>query len=84
MPDDLALLTGPGAAALLAAALATVDQELLGWRVRSVDHGTAFDIAGSGIAREASLVLACRRAAQLAPGWETVWETARQGSSQLA
>ncbi len=50
----------------------------------SVDHGTAFDIAGSGIAREASLVLACRRAAQLAPGWETVWETARQGSSQLA
>lgn len=38
LPDDLALLTGPDAAALLAAALATVDQELLGWRVRSVDH----------------------------------------------
>nr|WP_294695845.1 4-hydroxythreonine-4-phosphate dehydrogenase PdxA [uncultured Friedmanniella sp.] len=44
----------------------------------SVDHGTAFDIAGQGIAREASLVLACRRAAQLAPGWEAVWNAARQ------
>jgi 4-hydroxythreonine-4-phosphate dehydrogenase len=36
----------------------------------SVDHGTAFDIAGKGIAREASLVLAIRRAAELAPGWD--------------
>jgi 4-hydroxythreonine-4-phosphate dehydrogenase len=44
----------------------------------SVDHGTAFDIAGQGIAREGSLVLSCRRAAQLAPGWETVWNTAQQ------
>lgn len=44
----------------------------------SVDHGTAFDIAGQGIAREASLVLACRRAAQLAPGWEAVWSAAQQ------
>lgn len=44
----------------------------------SVDHGTAFDIAGQGIAREASLVLACRRAAQLAPGWEAVWNAAQQ------
>ena len=35
----------------------------------SVDHGTAFDIAGQGIAREASLVLATRRAAELARGW---------------
>ncbi|GAA3721954.1 4-hydroxythreonine-4-phosphate dehydrogenase [Spinactinospora alkalitolerans] len=35
----------------------------------SVDHGTAFDIAGKGIAREASLVLSIRRAAELAPGW---------------
>jgi 4-hydroxythreonine-4-phosphate dehydrogenase len=35
----------------------------------SVDHGTAFDIAGKGIAREASLVLALRRAAELAPVW---------------
>ncbi len=44
----------------------------------SVDHGTAFDIAGQGIAREASLVLALRRAAQLAPGWDHVWRTARR------
>jgi 4-hydroxythreonine-4-phosphate dehydrogenase len=43
----------------------------------SVDHGTAFDIAGRGIAREDSLVLATRRAAALAPGWSEVWETAR-------
>jgi len=43
----------------------------------SVDHGTAFDIAGKGIAREDSLVLAAERAAQLAPGWNHVWETAR-------
>jgi 4-hydroxythreonine-4-phosphate dehydrogenase len=35
----------------------------------SVDHGTAFDIAGTGVAREASLVLAIQRAAALAPGW---------------
>jgi 4-phospho-D-threonate 3-dehydrogenase / 4-phospho-D-erythronate 3-dehydrogenase len=45
----------------------------------SVDHGTAFDIAGQGIAREASLVLACERAAQLAPGWDAVWQAARAG-----
>jgi 4-hydroxythreonine-4-phosphate dehydrogenase len=44
----------------------------------SVDHGTAFDIAGKGIAREASLVLSCRRAAELAPGWDRVWQTVRQ------
>ena len=43
----------------------------------SVDHGTAFDIAGQGIAREASLVLSCRRAAELAPGWGTVWQAAQ-------
>jgi 4-hydroxythreonine-4-phosphate dehydrogenase len=43
----------------------------------SVDHGTAFDIAGTGVAREASLVLAMERAAQLAPGWEHVWRTAQ-------
>lgn len=47
----------------------------------SVDHGTAFDIAGQGIAREASLVLACRRAAQLAPGWDHVWRTAQEAES---
>lgn len=43
----------------------------------SVDHGTAFDIAGQGIAREASLVLALRRAAELAPGWGHVWRATR-------
>jgi len=43
----------------------------------SVDHGTASDIAGKGIAREASLVLSCERAAQLASGWDSVWQTAR-------
>lgn len=43
----------------------------------SVDHGTAFDIAGKGIAREDSLILAAERAAHLAPGWSQVWETAR-------
>ncbi|MQA08600.1 MAG: 4-hydroxythreonine-4-phosphate dehydrogenase PdxA [Pseudonocardiaceae bacterium] len=45
----------------------------------SVDHGTAFDIAGTGLAREASLVLATRRAAELVPGWRQVWETASAG-----
>jgi 4-hydroxythreonine-4-phosphate dehydrogenase len=38
----------------------------------SVDHGTAFDIAGKGVAREASLVLAVQRAATLAPGWRAI------------
>lgn len=41
----------------------------------SVDHGTAFDIAGKGVAREESLVLSCRRAAQLAPGWRLIAAT---------
>ena len=45
----------------------------------SVDHGTAFDIAGRGIAREASLVLAMERAAVLSPGWHEVWNTAKDG-----
>jgi len=44
----------------------------------SVDHGTAFDIAGRGIAREASLVLSLERAAELAPGWDHVWHTAQK------
>ena len=35
----------------------------------SVDHGTAFDIAGQGIARDDSLVEAIRLAAQLGPQW---------------
>jgi 4-hydroxythreonine-4-phosphate dehydrogenase len=43
----------------------------------SVDHGTAFDIAGQGIAREASLVLSLERAAALAPGWDHVWQAAQ-------
>jgi 4-hydroxythreonine-4-phosphate dehydrogenase len=47
----------------------------------SVDHGTAFDIAGQGIAREASLVLAAQRAAALSLGWGEVWEAAQAGAS---
>jgi 4-phospho-D-threonate 3-dehydrogenase / 4-phospho-D-erythronate 3-dehydrogenase len=50
----------------------------------SVDHGTAFDIAGRGIAREASLVLSCQRAADLAPGWRDVWQAARQSRAASA
>ncbi|HIY41630.1 MAG TPA: 4-hydroxythreonine-4-phosphate dehydrogenase PdxA [Candidatus Nocardiopsis merdipullorum] len=46
----------------------------------SVDHGTAFDIAGQGIAREASLVLAMRRAAELAPEWKYVWQVTGSSS----
>lgn len=34
----------------------------------SVDHGTAFDIAGKGVADERSLVEALRQAVELAPG----------------
>lgn len=44
----------------------------------SVDHGTAFDIAGTGVAREASLVLSCQRAAELAPTWGTVYAAAQK------
>jgi 4-phospho-D-threonate 3-dehydrogenase / 4-phospho-D-erythronate 3-dehydrogenase len=33
----------------------------------SVDHGTAFDIAGRGIADEGSMVEALRQAVDLAP-----------------
>jgi 4-hydroxythreonine-4-phosphate dehydrogenase len=50
----------------------------------SVDHGTAFDIADKGIAREASLVLSCRRAAELAPGWGDVWEAAQRSQAVSA
>lgn len=46
----------------------------------SVDHGTAFDIAGKGIAREDSLVLACERAAELSDGWAHVWKAAASRS----
>ena len=38
--------------------------------------GSAFDIAGKGIAGEGSLVLSCERAAALAPGWDAVWQAA--------
>ena len=44
----------------------------------SVDHGTAFDIAGRGIASEASLVVAVTRAAALSGGWKAVWDVASQ------
>ncbi|TNM69652.1 4-hydroxythreonine-4-phosphate dehydrogenase PdxA [Streptomyces sp. NP160] len=50
----------------------------------SVDHGTAFDIAGTGVAREASLVLACERAAALAPGWDEVWRASQEAADQLS
>jgi 4-hydroxythreonine-4-phosphate dehydrogenase len=50
----------------------------------SVDHGTAFDIAGQGIAREGSLVLAVERAAELAPGWHHVWDEARHEQTRPA
>ena len=46
----------------------------------SVDHGTAFDIAGKNIAREDSLIMAAERAAELAVGWAAVWEAARQSA----
>jgi 4-hydroxythreonine-4-phosphate dehydrogenase len=50
----------------------------------SVDHGTAFDIAGQGTAREDSLVLACERASELAPGWDAVWRAASRAVSGSA
>lgn len=37
----------------------------------SVDHGTAFDIAGTGKADEHSLIEAIRQAVQLAPEWKS-------------
>lgn len=49
----------------------------------SVDHGTAFDIAGQGIAREESLVLSAERAAALAPGWDHVWRAAQEAEGVL-
>ena len=50
----------------------------------SPDHGTAFDIAGQGIAREESLVLACERATQLVPGWDAVWRAASRADTSSA
>lgn len=43
----------------------------------SVDHGTAFDIAGQGVAQEESLVAAIDLAARLGPKWEPIWRQAR-------
>ncbi len=43
----------------------------------SVDHGTAFDIAGRGIASTASLVEAIRLAAQLGPKWTEIHAAAQ-------
>ena len=65
MTDDrgLALLTGPPAADLLSAALATTGQELVRWRVRSVDHRpgssttVAYDATGRGPGGESREVL---------------------------
>lgn len=45
----------------------------------SVDHGTAFDIAGKGVADESSLVLASERAAALAPRWGEIWNSMKSG-----
>lgn len=46
----------------------------------SVDHGTAFDIAGKNIARDDSLVLATERAAELALGWRELWTASNSNS----
>lgn len=47
----------------------------------SVDHGTAFDIAGQGIAQEESLISAIELAAQLGPKWGPIYEQARAWES---
>jgi 4-hydroxythreonine-4-phosphate dehydrogenase len=44
----------------------------------SVDHGTAFDIAGQGVANDASLVEAIALAARLGPTWGTISAAARR------
>lgn len=49
----------------------------------SVDHGTAFDIAGQGIAQEDSLVSAIELAARLGPRWPAIYERAREFGSAL-
>jgi len=48
----------------------------------SVDHGTAFDIAGQGIASASSLVEAIRLAAQLGPKWRDIHAAAQQGMDE--
>jgi 4-phospho-D-threonate 3-dehydrogenase / 4-phospho-D-erythronate 3-dehydrogenase len=47
----------------------------------SVDHGTAFDIAGEGIASEESLLAALELAVQLAPHWPKIHEAMRRFSA---
>lgn len=42
----------------------------------SVDHGTAFDIAGRGIARHESMVETIALAARLGPKWGQIWHEA--------
>jgi 4-phospho-D-threonate 3-dehydrogenase / 4-phospho-D-erythronate 3-dehydrogenase len=44
----------------------------------SVDHGTAFDIAGQGVANDASLVEAIHLAARLGPTWGAISAAARR------
>lgn len=44
----------------------------------SVDHGTAFDIAGKGVANEESLVQAIELAARLGPKWGEIWQQAQE------
>lgn len=46
----------------------------------SVDHGTAFDIAGKGIAKEDSMVEAIRLAALLGPSWAGISKEANSGA----
>jgi 4-phospho-D-threonate 3-dehydrogenase / 4-phospho-D-erythronate 3-dehydrogenase len=41
----------------------------------SVDHGTAFDIAGTGVARDDSLLHAIELAVELEPAWNNVWRS---------
>ena len=41
-------------------------------------------LRGQGIAREASLVLSCQRAAELAPGWDSVWQAAQHSQAVSA
>ena len=50
----------------------------------SVDHGTAFDIAGTGVAEEGSLLEALRQAATLAPPGPTTFADAAPAASATA
>ena len=43
----------------------------------SVDHGTAYDIAGEGVAEHGSLLEAVKVAARLAESWSPVTKTSR-------